>query len=126
MVKILIFFLISFMTIKQDRLEELKVISLSVTIFYTDEGSYKNVEINEEIGRKGLAKFIVEQRYHYQDIKINPTNGKWKALFQTIILDENNERYKIGCGLWKKEDNIFYIFCELNEEIPKGKYLFKL
>lgn len=125
MVKILIFLFISFIKIKQAKLKELKEISLSLTTIYTYEENGNYVEINDEIGRKGLVKFIVEQNYNYQSIKINPTNGRWKVLFQTKILDENNESYKIGCGPWKKEDNIFYIFCELNEEVPKGKYFFQ-
>jgi len=126
MVRILIFLFISFMKIKYAILKELKEISLSITTFYKDEERYENEELNDEIGRKGLVKFIVEQQYNYQPITINYTYGKWKAFFQTTILDENKKSYKVGCGPWKKEDDIFYIFCELNEVFPKGKYFFQL
>ena len=114
------------MKIKYAILKELKEISLSITTFYKDEERYENEELNDEIGRKGLVKFIVEQQYNYQPITINYTYGKWKAFFQTTILDENKKSYKVGCGPWKKEDDIFYIFCELNEVFPKGKYFFQL
>lgn len=126
MVRMLIFLFISFMKMKQVILKELKEISLSMTTFYNDEERYESEELNDEIGRKGLVKFIVEQNYNYQPINVNYTYGKWKAFFQTTILDENKKSYKVGCGPWKKEDNIFYIFCELNEVFPKGKYFFQL
>ena len=68
------------------------------------------MELNEEIGRKRLVKFIVEQNYNYQPITINYTYSKWKTFFQTTIFDENKTSYKVGYDPWKKEDNIFIFF----------------
>ena len=95
---------------KQVILNELKEISLEID----------NRDINDEIGKNGIAKFLVNQG-HYD---FNSTVGKWKSIFQLKIVDENNVNYKVGCGPWKKDIN-FYILCELNETIPKGKYIFK-
>ena len=101
-----------FIIIKQvNSKNELKQIFLR--IYYT-------YEINDDVGRSGMVKFIVDPSF----IKINNTYGKWNPYFDLKIFDEYNISYIIKCGPWKP-DNTFYIFCKLDENIKKGNYFFE-
>ena len=44
-----------------------------------------------------------------------------KPYFKSTILDVNNAEYEIDCGPWKDKER-FFVFCDLNESIPKGYY----
>ena len=41
-----------------------------------------------------------------------------KSSFKTILPN----KYDLNCGLWKPENKALYIFCEVDEKIPKGEY----
>ena len=43
-------------------------------------------------------------------------------LFKKTIFDKNNNIYEVGCGPWIYATR-FLIFCEFNENIPKGEYI---
>ena len=75
--------------------------------------------INNEVGKKGAILFNVDYYYDYFfDVDI-----KRETIFKMNIFDENNKSYEVGCGLWINDRLL--VFCELDESIPKGEYLFK-
>ena len=77
--------------------------------------------LNNEVGKKGVALFVV---YYFNYYGYNfYIDIKRETIFKMNIYDENNKSYEVGCGLWI--DNRFLIFCELDDNIPKGQYLFQ-
>ena len=76
-----------------------------------------SIQANKQIGKKGAAVFIVENELYF-DI-----DTKRETIFKTNISDENNNNMEVWCGPWVSSQ--FFIFCELNETIPKGKYFFQ-
>ena len=72
---------------------------------------------NDQVGNKGAMFFYVYQNigFHFE------TDISRKTYFINKILDKNNKAYLIECGPWVFDD-IFYIFCEFEESIPKGTY----
>ena len=76
--------------------------------------------MKNEVSKKGSAIFRVARNSKFVD----KTDFERKILFKKTILNENNKSYEIGCGFWVNLA-IYYVFCEFDETIPKGKYTFK-
>ena len=79
---------------------------------------YINTYLNEEVGKKGGVIFYITDMTDVEGI----TYTKREVLFNKTILGENNAIYKVGCSPWLYEN--FYIICEFDETIPRGKYTF--
>ena len=96
-------------------------------IILTEIDSFEHVSLiigsnlNNEVGKKGAVLFYLDYYYYYEynfDIDI-----KRKTIFKMNITDANNKSYEVGCGIWINHEIL--IFCELDDNIPKGQYLFK-
>lgn len=107
--KYLIILFFNFLVIKSNLNDSFEPLYLSLI---------KNMKT--EVGEKGVALFMVNRNPKFVD----KTNFDRKILFNKTILNENNKSYEVGCGFWVNLA-IYYIFCEFDENIPKGKYSFK-
>ena len=111
MVKLLLFLFIIFKIIILTEIDGFEVLPITI-----------DLNLNNEVGKKGAVLFYLDYYYysHYSfDIDI-----KRETIFKMNIFDENNKSYEVECGLWIN-DRDFLIFCELDDSIPKGQYLFK-
>ena len=79
---------------------------------------YIDESLNGEVGKKGGVIFHITNMTDVEGI----TYTKREVLFNKTILGENNAIQKVGCSPWLYEN--FYIICEFDEAIPKGKYTF--
>lgn len=71
-----------------------------------------------QIGKNGTVIFYPD---YYSEIIENMIDTNKKPYFKSTILDVNNVEYEIDCGPWKDKER-FFVFCDLNESIPKGYY----
>ena len=71
-----------------------------------------------QIGKNGTVIFYPD---YYSEIIENMIDTNKKPYFKSTILDVNNAEYEIDCGPWKDKER-FFVFCDLNESIPKGYY----
>ena len=109
MAKSLIFLFLTFLIIKSILIDSLEPLYLTIS---------RNMK--NEVSKKGSAIFRVTRNSKFVD----KTDFERKILFKKTILNENNKSYEIGCGFWVNLA-IYYVFCEFDETIPKGKYTFK-
>ena len=73
------------------------------------------------IGKKGT---IALYPYYYSTIDSSDTT---RAIsFKANITNESSNSYEVGCGVFKAEGQQLYIFCEIDENIPTGKYIINL
>lgn len=73
------------------------------------------------IGKNGTVIFYPD--YFSEKIE-NMIDTNKKPYFKSIIVDVNDIEYEINCGPWKDKER-FFIFCDMNESIPKGHYFIK-
>ena len=66
------------------------------------------------VGKKGIIVFRVNTDYGTDDMKRI-------TMFKKKIIGQNNTSYEVSCGPWMCSKE-FIIFCEFNENIPKGVY----
>lgn len=58
---------------------------------------------------------------------LNIVNTKKETFFEATISNSEQKSFKLPCGIWKEdEDSYLLIFCNVNEEIPKGEWSLKL
>ena len=62
------------------------------------------------VGKHGTLVF---NRNYPSDIDLEIIDTKRNFCFKTIISD----KYDVNCGLWKPENEVLYIFCDINESI---------
>ena len=67
------------------------------------------------VGKHGTLVF---NGNYPSDIDLDIIDTKRNSCFKTIISD----KYNVNCGIWKPENEALYIFCDINENIPKGEY----
>lgn len=75
----------------------------------------------EQVGKIGTLAF-----YFYTLETSFDKDISRKTLFNATITSENNNEFKIKCGFWQAEERDLYIFCNLDEKIPAGKYSINL
>ena len=83
----------------------LKEVNLTLDDFAED----KNI-----IGYHG--SLVLELDYESDTLDIVDTTRNF--LFKATISD----KYNVSCGLWKAKDEKLFIFCDINENIPKGEH----
>lgn len=81
---------------------------------------YYYVYNDNEIGKKGVlalkTSFYDENNiFDIMDIESN-------TVFKAFISKESQETYEINCRLVKFREEPLYIFCNIDENIPKGEY----
>ena len=72
---------------------------------------------NIYIGINGTLYFI--SSYNDTDNIFNISDIEENTIFETIITDEDNNKYNVICRLWKPENDNIRIFCDLNYTLPK-------
>ena len=90
-----------------------------------EENNQNEIEIdvylfNEQIGKIGTLAFDCYAGETSFDKDISR-----KYLFDATIFSVNNNEFKIKCGFWVAEKEL-YVFCNLDEKIPTGKYSINL
>ena len=70
-------------------------------------------------GKKGTLVIEVEES------TLDIENTSKNTCFKTQISNERNS-YQVNCGFWKAIDQNLFIFCDIGEDIPAGKYSINL
>ena len=94
----------------------IKIIVPYITIMI--EEKYNKDELI--IGEKGSLYFMTS--YNDTDNKFNSSDIEERTKFNTTIYDENNNKYKADCRLWKPENKNLVIICKLNEDLIRGEH----
>ena len=93
--------------------ETVKKTLIEVNITLDDFGEDKQV-----VGYHGTLE--LELDYVYETLDIIDTTRNF--LFKATISD----KYNVNCGLWKAKNENLFIFCDINENIPKGEHYLDL
>ena len=70
----------------------------------------------ENMGKKGTL--VLEVAESSMDIE----NTSKDTCFNTQISNEQGNLYPVKCGFWKARNQSLFIFCDIGEDIPAGKY----
>lgn len=110
MLKSLIIFLISFLTIHCKLEETNGYLNLNLSFSFMD---------GDSVGKKGTTIAVFYQREPLQLF----INTKKDEVF-TAYITNGRERYKVGCGIWKDYETSHQItvFCNIGENINAGNY----
>ena len=76
-----------------------------------------NKRIYHHIGRNGTLLLSFKDNDYFNSLEIIDK----KVLVSDTLENENNS-YKVDCGLWKEKNEPLYYFCNINETISEGKY----
>ena len=93
--------------------EKIQKTLLDVNITLEDFAENRNV-----IGIRGTL--VLELDFESETLDIIDT--KRNIWFKATISD----KYNVSCGLWREENEDLYIFCNINENIPKGEHYLDL
>ena len=74
--------------------------------------------LSNNIGRKGTV--LIDGTFNRSLYTFITNTSKETCFNTTIIKDEDS--YIIECGIWADKDDDFDIFCNVDENIPSGKY----
>ena len=72
-----------------------------------------------KIGKELIFSFLTE--FNDTERKIFNVTDIDNIIFNTNITDENNNKYKANCRLWKANDEIIRIICKLNNILKYSK-----
>ena len=76
-----------------------------------------NTLLKNEVGKRGAVIFYLKNELFSDDMNR-------KAIYKKNIVYETNINYEIWCGIWI-DGHIFFLFCEFDENFPKGQYFFQ-
>ena len=108
-------------------MSKLKLFIFIFGLFFFVNGLNLNEEITiniwgiktENIGKKGTAVLGIDNIAQFA------IDTSREIKFQTKV--SNGQLTKnVGCGIWKATTDKNYIFCDIDENLPKGNYTFDL
>ena len=88
--------------------------TIPLTIIITSFGNWM-----KELGEKGILDLKSNYNDTGQNIFDDPELDE-NTKFTAVILCDNKYYENISCHLWKKSDEIIYVFCKLNEYFGEG------
>ena len=107
----------------------LLIVSFLISISVQLKETINNIKVEiysfaeNKVGKKGVISFKAscsdKNIFEEKDIEE-------KKKFESTISDVNKQNYKVSCRFWKSDGYELVIFCNLNENIPKGKYTINL
>ena len=75
----------------------------------------------EFTGNKGTIKVLMHSNPNFDIIDTSKN-----IYFKTKITNEQSSSYLVDCGFWKAKEEDLYIYCNIGENIPSGKYSLNL
>ena len=106
LINILVLIFCSHRNLLEEKVQKtLKEVNLTLDDFEED----KNI-----IGYHG--SLVLDLDYESDTLDVVDTTRNF--LFKATISD----KYNVSCGLWKAKDEKLFIFCDINENIPKGEH----